>query len=64
LDKFTGQGFIKLYNGNGKIAQSHSFNGREDQIIFPTTQLETGLYLLVLEVEGKHLDGVKLAIVK
>lgn len=64
LDNFTGQGFIKLYDGNGKIAQSHSINGGEDQILFPATQLKTGLYLLVLEVEGKRSDVVKLSIVK
>ena len=64
LDNFTGQGFIKLYDGNGKIAQSHSISGGEDQILFPATQLKTGLYLLVLEVEGKRLDVVKLSIVK
>ncbi|MCK9423841.1 MAG: C25 family cysteine peptidase [Bacteroidales bacterium] len=64
LDKFTGQGLINLYDGNGKIVQSHSFTGKQDQIIVATANLKTGLYLLILEVEGKRLDSVKIAVIK
>jgi hypothetical protein len=64
LDTFTGQGLINLYNGNGEIVQSHSFTGKQDQIIIPTANLKTGLYLMVLEAEGKSLDSVKIAVIK
>ena len=64
IDNFTGQGFVNLYDGNGKIAQSHSFNRKEDQIIFPAVHLKTGLYILVLEVEGKRLDSMKIDVIK
>ncbi|MCK9205463.1 MAG: T9SS type A sorting domain-containing protein, partial [Bacteroidales bacterium] len=64
LDTFTGQGVIKLFDGNEKIVQAHSFSGRKDRIIIPTTNLKTGLYLLVLEVGGKRTGSMKIAVIK
>jgi len=64
LDKFKGRGLINLYDGNGKTIQSHAFTGKQNQIIFPTATLKTGLYLLILEAEGKRLDSVKIAVIK
>jgi len=64
LDTFTGQGVIKLFDGNGKIVQAQSFSGRKDQVIIPTTDLITGFYLLVLEVGGKQSGSMKIAVIK
>jgi len=63
LDNITGSGLINLFDGNGKLVLSKTFNGKQDQIIFPASNLKTGMYMIVLEAEGRRLDNVKIEIV-
>jgi hypothetical protein len=63
LDKVTGSGLINLYDGNGKVVLSKTFSGKQDQVVFPASNLETGFYLIVLEADGRRLDYVKIEII-
>jgi len=62
LDKFSRSALINLYDGNGKLVLSKPFNGKQDQIVFPASNLKTGFYLIVLEADGRRLDNVKIEI--
>ena len=64
LENFSSQILLTLYYGNGKIVHSHSCKGKLDEVIISTTNLKTGLYLLVLDLEGKHKECVKISVIK
>jgi hypothetical protein len=55
---------IKLYDGKGKMLQSYLFSGNQDQIVIPTNNFNTGVYLIVLDLDDKHQEIVKIAIIK
>jgi hypothetical protein len=58
------QGLIKLYEGNGKMLQLRAFTGKQDQIVISTANLNSGLYLLILEIDGKQAGRAKVTIIK
>ena len=57
-------GIIKLYDGNGKVLQSFDFFNQKDQIIIPATNLNSGLYLLELYINGSKISSAKITVVR
>jgi len=64
LEKILEKVMINLYDENGRIVYSRAFKGKEDQITIPTLNLTSGIYILTIEAEGKHLDKSTIAIVQ
>jgi hypothetical protein len=63
LDKVPASGLIKLCDGNGKVVLSRTFSSKQDQVVFPASNLKTGFYLIVLEADGRRLDNIKIEII-
>jgi hypothetical protein len=61
---FIVEGLINLYDANGKIVQSSTFTGKQNQIIIPTSKLNSGLYILILYINDNLSYSTKLSIVK
>ena len=57
-------GFIHMYDIAGKEVGSFSITGKQNQVIIPTKKLQSGVYLLILEINGKKLDSVKISIIR
>jgi len=64
LNNFTGQGLINLYDGNGIHLRSITITNEQDQFIIPTADLKPGLYILVIEENGKQWDKIKIAVAR
>jgi len=59
----TGSGILNLYNENGLILQSYAVMRTQDQISIPTAHLKSGIYLIVLDLESKQRDKVKITVI-
>ncbi len=57
-------GIFNLYDGNGKILQSFEVHNQKDQIVVPTTNLKSGIYLLEIDSNGEKPSSVKIAIIR
>lgn len=64
FDTFTGPGVLTLYNSNGWAVECYPVTKKQDQILIPTVNLKSGLYILVIEENAKQWDKIKIAIIK
>ena len=64
LEQLFEPGLLNLYDENGKIVKSLTFTGKQDQLIFPASNITPGVYILAIESGNKRLDTVKITIVK
>jgi len=58
------KGSIKLYDAKGILMFSKEVSTTKGQITVPTTAMISGLYLIVLEQNGKKIEMAKLTIIK
>jgi hypothetical protein len=63
VEKITVSGLINLYDGNGRLMLSKTFSRKQDQIVFPASNLKTGMYMIILEAEGRRVDHVKIEVI-
>ena len=64
LGKTGDQGILTLRDGTGRLIRSHPFYGQQDQLVWSTSELKSGMYLLSLTISGKQSDCVKITVVK
>jgi hypothetical protein len=64
LGNLLNQGTINMYDENGRIVLSRTLTGKQDQVIVPVSGLNPGIYILVLEDEGKRIESKKVTIIK
>ncbi len=55
---------IKLYDGKGKVSHSFEVHNKQDQIIIPATNLNSGFYFLELYSGDKKIERAKIVVVK
>jgi hypothetical protein len=61
--QFSGQGKLNLFDEKGILIRSYPVTLKQDQIIIPTSNFISGLYLLVLELDRKWISRIKLTII-
>jgi len=64
LGKTGDQWILTLRDGTGRLIRSHPFYGQQDQLVWSTSELKSGMYLLSLTISGKQSDCVKITVVK
>lgn len=64
LESTPTNGFITMYDITGKNVGSVSVTGKQNQIIIPTNNIQSGIYLLILEINNEKLEPIKVTIVR
>lgn len=64
LDNTFSQATIIIHDVTGKIVKSYSAPGKRNQVILPTADLVTGLYIITLDIEGIRVDSGKINVIK
>jgi hypothetical protein len=64
VEQFLKPGSLNLYDENGKKVKSLRFTSSKDQLVFPVTDLQSGVYIMSLESGRTRIESVKITIIK